>query len=481
VPAEAQDGFVNFPHIEDELNSARVSTALEIDAGRVNRVEFGLSYSDREKQKVDNGTFLTLQDFPGTTAIPAEFLLPDTSLDFIGMGSMVSYDSYGLWKSGFYRETSENLTVATRSINTWTVNEKIAIAYAKAGFDVDIGPRSLGGNFGLQLVQTDQSSDGFAVGLDDSLVVSEPNSGGDKFTDVLPSLNTSFHLSDTQQIRFGAARVLSRSRMDRMNASYGYTFDVSKNVPGANPETSPWSGNGANPTLRPQKSDQFDLSYENYFNREGYFSIGAFYKDLKNWQTTVNEVVDFSGIAPPGGVVAQYNLGLVSTWVNSDGGSVSGAEFQAAIPAGLFTPALEGFGALVAATYLESKISVNGEEAPVPGLSKNIYNVTLYYEQRGFGARLSGSKRSAFLGEVYSRSFVRTFVNVNGTELLDAQLSYDFSQSEFDRLRGLKIMLQAQNLTNEPLSTYELGADPRLVRDFQNYGTNYLLGFSYKF
>jgi iron complex outermembrane receptor protein len=251
VPAEAQDGFVNFPHIDDELNTARISTALEIDAGRVNRVEFGLSYADRDKQKIDNGTFLTLRDFPGTTAIPAEFLLPDTSLDFIGMGSMISYDSYGLWKSGFYTETSENLTVATRSINTWTVNEKVAIAYAKAGFDLDIGARSLGGNFGLQVVQTDQSSDGFAVGLDNGLVVSEPTSGGDKFTDVLPTLNTAFHLSDTQQIRFGAARVLSRSRMDRMNASYGYTFDPSKNAPGATPESSPWSGNGANPTLRP--------------------------------------------------------------------------------------------------------------------------------------------------------------------------------------------------------------------------------------
>jgi iron complex outermembrane receptor protein len=41
-------------------------------------------------------------------------------------------------------------------------------------------------------------------------------------------------------------------------------------------------------------------------------------------------------------------------------------------------------------------------------------------------------------------------------------------------------MLQGQNLTDEPFVTFQ-NDDPRQVRDFQDYGRNYLLGASYRF
>jgi iron complex outermembrane receptor protein len=47
-------------------------------------------------------------------------------------------------------------------------------------------------------------------------------------------------------------------------------------------------------------------------------------------------------------------------------------------------------------------------------------------------------------------------------------------------LRGLTLTLQAQNLTNEPFVTYQ-NNDERQVRDFQNYGRNYLLGARFRF
>jgi iron complex outermembrane recepter protein len=40
-------------------------------------------------------------------------------------------------------------------------------------------------------------------------------------------------------------------------------------------------------------------------------------------------------------------------------------------------------------------------------------------------------------------------------------------------------LFQVSNLNNEPFVTYQNG-DERQVRDFQNYGRNFMLGVSYK-
>lgn len=473
VPGDAQDGFINLPHVDDRLNTYRLAADGAVELGFISGIEVGMYYSDREKSKVDRGVYLTLPEYPGVAEIPQQYRLPNTSLDFIGMGDMISYDSFRFWADGNYIETQGSLTDSNRALNTWTVREKVAIGYAMAEFDTEIGNVGLTGNFGLQVVNTDQSSDGYAVDIVDGIVRAQPVSGGDSYTDVLPSVNAILHLTDEQQVRAGIARTMSRSRMDRMNAGFGFTFN------GSLPET-PWSGNGANPGLRPQTADQFDLSYEYYFADDGYAAAAVFYKDLRDWQVNVSEVVDFSGITPPGGQTTDVDFGLISRWENGDGGRVSGIELQGALPGRAIADALTGFGILGSATFLDSSVKVDGNEIKVPGLSDTVLNLTLYYENRGFEARVSGNKRDAFLGEIYTISFARELVTVKDTEIWDAQLSYDFAESGIDMLKGLTLTLEGQNLTNEPFVTYN-NDDERQIRDFQNYGRNYLLSARFRF
>jgi iron complex outermembrane receptor protein len=42
------------------------------------------------------------------------------------------------------------------------------------------------------------------------------------------------------------------------------------------------------------------------------------------------------------------------------------------------------------------------------------------------------------------------------------------------------VVFQVNNLTDEPFITYT-GDDARHVRDYQNYGRNFMLGANYKF
>ncbi|MFT3790995.1 MAG: TonB-dependent receptor [Rudaea sp.] len=472
VPSNAQDGFINRPHVKDQLGSFRLSGLGEFDGDFWKSVNFGVNYADRKKTKADDSVYLTDPGYPGVGTVPSQYLLPSTSLSFIGMGSMLSYDSYALWRSGYYTETVAALADPGRALNYWSVDEKVTTYYAQVNFDTALGNTRLDGNFGLQAVHTDQSSDGFAATTNtNGLTLATPVSGGASYWNVLPSLNLIWHPTETQQIRFAAARALSRSRMDRMNASEGYTFDTALKV---------FGGSYSNTALRPTKSDQVDLAWASYFSRDSFVSVGAFYKKLDDWQMLVPTLVDFSGLTPPSGQTPVSTQGYVSQWQNVASGHVKGIEAQFVLSAGLIHPALEGFGVTGSATFLDGSLPYLGQEIPVPGLSKKIFSETFYYEKNGFSARISGTYRSDFLGEVQDIAFQPTLVQVKAAHLWDAQVSYAFEKADNPALRGLTLTFQVQNLGNAPFVTYNSG-DPRLIRDYQNYGRDYLIGLRYKF
>jgi len=173
------------------------------DEGFVTQVSAGVNYSDRTKSKEDNGFFLTLNGFPDRIGVPSGYEVAPTSLSFIGLGDVQSYDSFGLYNDGFYQETSENLTTNGRSINTWSVSEKITTAFVKADFATELSGMPVTGNIGLQYVDTDQSSIGNAVTNVDGFVQNQRATGGANFSEVLPSLNLALSLSDNQLLRLG--------------------------------------------------------------------------------------------------------------------------------------------------------------------------------------------------------------------------------------------------------------------------------------
>lgn len=88
-------------------------------------------------------------------------------------------------------------------------------------------------------------------------------------------------------------------------------------------------------------------------------------------------------------------------------------------------------------------------------------------------------KRDDFKGDVYGISFDTVQVDIVGETILDAQIGYDFGEGGFKNLEGLSIFLQGYNLTKESFTS--LQDDNALqVRDYQDYGSSYLLGFIYK-
>lgn len=480
LPSDAQDGFVNTPDIEDELQAIRLSAKRMFADGAVSAVEFGVNYSERDKAKVDTGNYLTLKTYPVSSPVPAQFLLAPTSLDFIGMGNMLSYDSMALYNSGAYNEVSESLTDAARYNNTWTVSEDVTTFFVKSDIESQIGRFPVKGNVGLQAVHTDQMATGFATTKNSSgLVVATPVEGGDKYWELLPSFNLGFDVAEQQMVRVAAARTLARGRMDKMNASTGFSYNAA-NQSSNDINRSPWSAQGANPALRPWMARQYDLSYENYFDDAGYFAASVFYKDLENYVFDQDQLFDFTGYAYTGPAPV-LNQGYIKTPTNGNGGYINGIELSLSLTGQMLTPALDGFGVLLSGSYTDSEVKEKSDSKPMslPGLSEKVVNATVYYEKHGWQLRTSARYRSEFLGEVSGTSLTRVYDMVLGETVVDAQIGYDFSQSGFADLHGLSVLFQVSNLTNEPFVTYRDG-DTRKIRDYQNYGRNFMFGISYK-
>ncbi|WP_248219213.1 TonB-dependent receptor [Microbulbifer sp. CAU 1566] len=477
----AQDGFLNAPEIDDELTQLKLAATQLVELGPVNEISYGISYRDREKVKRSQGYYMTLANFDGTAEnstmiVPEEYRLGSVSLDFIGMGDMIAYDAAGMLRDGLYDLTDEALTGIQHLTKSYSVSETVTSAFAQAGFESEVAGLALTGNFGARYVYTEQQSQGFGGQVINGLVVAEETDLSHDYGHFLPSLNMALALTEDQTLRFGAAKTISRARMDQMNASVEMTYSQTPDANGNH-----WNISGGNPLLEPKEAVGVDLSYENYFSEEGYFSVALFWKDLKQWHFDGNYEVDLAGVADPAtGVVPENASATAYGKINGGGGTLQGYELAVTLPFNMFHESLDGFGVLASHTGISSDVEdPNGNEYELPGLSDSIQTMTAYYDNYGFSARVSMRKRDEFKGDVYGLGFDTVQVDVMGETIVDAQIGYDFAESNINGLEGLSVFLQGQNLTDEPFTTLS-GDNSLQVRDYQSYGKTYLLGFSYK-
>lgn len=472
-----QVGYLNQPTIVDELTSLRLSAERVFDQGVVSSLEFGINRSRRFKSFDSNEWFLGLAGGALSAVVPTSARLGTTSLDFLGIPGMISYDPQALLGSGVYqRVRNPNGDVAVKD---WKVEEMVTLAYVQANIDSMMWGVPVRGNVGLQVVTTDQESTATAVSSNGSTFQAAGVRQGDSYTEMLPSVNMTWELTDNSFFRLAAARTLARPRMDQMRAGRTFSFSTDPaRLISTDINFSPWSGGGGNPYLRPWIANAFDVSYERYFaDRSGYFALAGFYKDLESYVFDSTSVQDFTGF-PTGGLTPRLFQGLINTPVNGQGGWIRGLELTVSVPFEVLTPSLEGFGVIFSASKTASEVTPDPARDPItlPGLSEDIVSTTVYFERHGFQARVSHRYRSEFLGEVSGFANGRNLRMVDSEQVVDGQIGYRFDQGP---LSGLSLVLQGNNLTDEEFSTFNDGR-PAEVIDFQQYGRTFMFGVSYR-
>lgn len=492
-------GYARTPHIEDELKSARVDVERLFD-GWLSKVAAGVNYSERSKSKEQPETSLSTLD-NRFFQVDSRYLFDAADLSYAGTGSILAWHVPSLLSAYYQPIVYASATTPGYEYligKNWIVEEKVGTAYLRGEIEHELSSAiSLRGNVGVQVVSTDQSSS--ALRRNSALNASEPFRDGKTFTDVLPAINLSLVLPSEQTVRLSVAREIARPRMDQLKASSEQGASVQNGglVP---------SGVGGNPDLDPWRADAFDLSYEKYLAPGAYLSVAAFYKKLDSYiynQTDASH--DFSAfladlpycfqgdlgnpadptddVCPP----VASTTGLYSQPRNGEGGNLKGMELAVSLTGELFSDRLRGFGTILSFARTDSSITIqdppgnnylggNGlGKIPLPGLSKTVWSATAYYEVAGFSARVATRSRSKYIGEVTDFANERALKYVRGDRITDAQLGYEF---EDGLLKGLSVLFQINNLTNEPYISYAM--QEQRVQTYQEYGRQFLVGVNYR-
>lgn len=465
-----QAGYIKTPEIKDDLDSFRLDFSRSFADGWFSSVDFGINYADREKRRRVPEAFLDL--IQNETVLPASFLIDPVDLSHAGVPGSFSYDTNAVFHTFYNLRDNINADITNKQ---WTVDEKLTTAYAQLNINTDLGDIPVHGNIGLQNVHTDQSSDGFEV-LQGDAAHAIAFSGGTTYNDVLPSLNLAFGLPNDITARLGVGREEARPRIDQMRANN----NTSLTFTGVN--AGRWTRNGGNPDLKPWIANAFDLSFEKYFASKGYVSLAYFRKNLQTYVYDKTTAFDATGLPIPAGYTGPTPdpVGVYTRPANGTGGNVRGFEFSVSVPFDLVSDALEGFGVL--GNFSDTKSSIkrlgpDGPDEPIAGLSRQVRNVTVYYERNGFSARVSDRSRSSFLGEIQGFGADRAQVYIAGDSVIDFQTGYTFGQDS--GFEGASILFQVNNLTNEAYRQFF--KDSGITQRYEKYGRQYLLGVTYKF
>ena len=472
-----REGRIETPHLEDTIKAARFEIRRDFQSGPFSGLDMGFNFSRREKEKISTVYYATLKNGRAPITVDSDVLVAPTNLGFVGIPHVLAYD--------VNEALSRYYDIAVRMDKNdfqkdFSVLEKVNTFYAKLDIDTDLGERiRLRGNVGVQYIKTDQSSRGFNVAQLNN--IGEVKAGTD-YDDLLPSLNLVADFGDGWFIRFGAAKTLARGRIDDMRAA------AEASVAQTGQNAGRWSGSGGNPYLEPWRAKAADISFEKYFGPASYVALALFYKSLDNYIRPNEVPYDFTGYTNPDPIPPVSNIGTFTTPVNDKGGYLRGAELSTALDFGMFTPALDGFGALFSASYTESNINPSNTTSTVaalnrlPGLSRDVANLTLYYEKNGFSARVSERYRSEFRGEIYNLFFSRAYTTILADRQTDLQLSYEFPDGS--NMAGLSVLFQVNNLTNSPYRTVqdsEFGGGASQPLEYNEYGRQFMFGVSYKF
>jgi len=314
------------------------------------------------------------------------------------------------------------------------------------------------GNVGVRWVQTELTSDSNDPNANGSVENVfgnyDPISVDTDYDDILPSVNLAFDLTEDVVLRFAAARVMARP---------DYT-DVTSRV---NLNLGSLSGGVGNPLIDPYRANQYDLSLEWYHGEGAAVAVALYYKDVKSFITDhpiTRRFIVQAGTSPGAGCtevgVQRFDCPFtLNERINGGGGEIQGAEF------GVTQPIWGGFGVQANYTYTDAKAD-NGD--PIPGNSKDAFNVIAYFENQLLSARLAYNYRSEFF-VAFDRT---TRLSQEATESLDASVNVNV-------LDYLTLTFEAQNLTEEEITQFaDFSYRPRAIYD---NGITYYAGVRFRY
>ncbi len=438
----------------DEINDMRLDLKYLSDWDMFTSLSFGISYSDRRQYQdakrlvVDakqindilaNGALeVSNGDSVYYTAAPYMIPIEAANGDFLGSsGADVVKAWIGSDTQGFLSNFSNDELIAAGSFtNSATgiidVSEQIAAAYIRTDFELDNG---FSGNIGLRVVETNQSSVGVSPDLNGISV--NPSAGNvttvpaaeaievkRSYTELLPSANLRWDLTDDLLMRASMSRTIARPNLSDVSPTTfvdGVTATITRK----------------NPYLDPFKSDNYDFTAEWYFDEGSLAGAALFYKDIKSLISgnTTSETLPVTIINGDGSTTPSSIVFATNELTNGSGVNLKGIELYYQTYFNMLPEPFDGLGMQANYTYID-----NSDPEQLTAASKNNANVSAFYEKGPLSVRFSYTWRDSYLNSSQGGFNMGTERQAYGT--LDGSISYDINDN-------LSLSLQAVNLTDE--------------------------------
>lgn len=375
--------------------------------------------------------------------------------------------------------------IPANPFSSFSIEEDTYAGYVQLNMDGQIGGINYIGDVGFRIVLTEQTISGF----DAEFVITDtggqdttsfdllttgaatPVTFESNYANVLPSVNFSFELSEGLYLRMAANQSLTRPTFNSLAPAFSINANSSTNLNNDNFAVSLGAGN---PALEPFVATNFDLGIEWYFAEASALYAGLFHKEIEDFVATVtnNNVSELAG-EPIRAIGVEMNgsrgaiaIDQVSQPDNQGEAQITGLEL------GYQHTFESGFGYIANLTLIENSLEfeATGVDIPFPGVSDVSYNLTAFYENGPFSARLSYTDRSEYLVESSAIGFGGQLFNDDYSQL-DGSLSYELNDN-------FTLFLNAVNLTDEDQDVFQVlpNIDGRRYSSTSHVGTRFAFG-----
>jgi TonB-dependent receptor len=291
------------------------------------------------------------------------------------------------------------------------------------------------------------------------------------YVKALPSASVRIDLGHDSDVRVVYSRALSRP--DPVDIAQALTVTISQ---------SPMTASIANPNLKAETANNYDLLFEHYLKPFGAIQAGFFYKQL--YDPIASQSQEFFNYSPDPGN-ARYPVGtwIVTQPINAGFGWVEGLEFAYLQHYTSLPGMLSGLGLSANYTYTNSAACQLPGRADCPRLLRQAPNAW------NFSPTFDRGKLSIRVGLTYNDSSIYSYQYQDGTggatptpgglngPLSDTYLYPHFqldAQGSYQLPRGFTVMAYGLNLNNEVFGFYNGQAQYMIQREY--YGPTFAFG-----
>lgn len=407
---------------ERDLNNGYTWTAL----GRGWNGDPQLTFADARPGDTEFYAFDNF--FHGAIPVPANTLWPSIAL----VEGVSADDLHRPAPLGYGGARSRTTAFLPEDTGLWRTETFAGYAQVRFGRDYEAGKLGFSGNVGGRVVRVTNESQGFIVQEAFNFIRNgqtvnlarrvDPRGGSATFTRFLPAVN--LQLQPSEDIKLRAAYNITMD-LPSFNATRGGGTIGAATTP--NPvDGQPgiftnFTASTGNPFLKPAISNNIDVSLEWYAKPGTLFYVNGFYKHIKDlpiFSLTQRDVT----IYYQDGTTETAQAAASDVITAPEAATVKGVEVGGRTFLDMLPGDLAGFGIEANYTFIDSKnpgdlyrdiFGTIRNDAPLQGLSKHNFNVTLLYERSKLSARVAYSWRSKYLQSTNSNGTTPTYTYVS--------------------------------------------------------------------